>query len=259
MYHKIANFETDMNRFKLQSKPLIECSKLQRDFHFSGALASQDSLDINPNLNTLRLDDDGNSKPIEILYRRYLQLKEAWYEKQPTEFQDVFEVNTYCSEALAYVSKLETMIEGVKTMYREQWYREQYLTMSKHGFHAFLAGTHSIFVVYKFLKFLFYLYCFFIIAMSVWVFLDDNSGFKFGDPTIVFLLFGIWVALKFSELVLNTIFGKNHQQIIRDNIRKQEVPDSALSAHLLTIAQDTKKLRDDIDFFQQQWIKKLGG
>lgn len=156
MYHKIANFETDMNRFKLQSKPLTECSKLQRDFYLSGALASQDSLDINPNLNTLRLDDDGNSKPIEILYRRYLQLKEAWYEKQPTEFQDVFEVNTYCSEALAYVSRLETMIEGVKMMYREQ-----YLTMSKHGFHAFLAGTHSIFVIYEFFKyiFLFDFYC----------------------------------------------------------------------------------------------------
>lgn len=75
----------------------------------------------------------------------------------------------------------------------------------------------------------------------------------------VFLLFGIWVVLKFSELVLDAIFGKNHRQIITDNIRKQEVPDSALSAHLLTIFQDTKKLRDDIEFFQQQWVKKLGG
>lgn len=242
-----------MNRFKLHNS-LRDCSELQRDFHFSGAMAGQESLNTNPNLSTLRLDDDGESRPIEILYRRYWQLKKAWYEKQPTEFQDVFEVNTYCSEALAYVSKLETMIEGVKTMYREQWYREQFWTVSKHGFHALLAGTHSIFVIYKFLKFLFYLYCFFIIAMGVWGFLND------GDLLLLlFLLFGIWVVLKFSELVLDNIFGKNHRQIIKDNIRKQEVPDSALSAHLLTVAQDTKKLRDDIEFFQQQWIKKLGG
>lgn len=241
-----------MNRFKLHNS--LDRSELQRNFHFSGALASQENLNTDPNLSTWIVDDDGKSRPIEILYRRYFQLKKAWYEKQPTEFQDIFEVNTYCSEALAYVSRLETMIEGVKTMYREQWYREQFWTMSKHGFHALLAGTHSIFVVYKFLKFLFYLYCFFIIAMGVLGFLDYGVLLLY-----VFLLFGIWVVLKFSELVLDNIFGKNHCQIIKDNIRKQEVPDSALSAHLLTIAQDTKKLRDDIEFFQQQWIKKLGG
>lgn len=247
-----------MNRFKLlQSKPLTECSKLQRDFYFSGALASPDSLDINPNLNTLRLDD-GNAKPIEVLYRRYLQLKEAWYEKQPTEFQDVFEVNTYCSEALAYVSKLETMIEGVKTMYREQWYREQYLTMSKHGFHAFLAGTHSIFVIYEFFKYIFYLIFIVIIGLAVWGYLETKT---ISDNILEFLakFFYIAIGIAIMEVVLHTIFGKNHQQIIRDNIKRQEVPESALSAHLLTIAKDAKKLRDDIDFFQQQWIKKLGG
>lgn len=242
-----------MNRFKWHDL-FRDFSKLQLNFHFSGALAGPESLNTDPNLSTWIVDDDGKSRPIEILYRRYFQLKKAWYEKQPTEFQDIFEVNTYCSEALAYVSRLETMIEGVKTMYREQWYREQFWTMSKHGFHALLAGTHSIFVVYKFLKFLFYLYCFFIIAMGVLGFLDYGVLLLY-----VFLLFGIWVVLKFSELVLDNIFGKNHCQIIKDNIRKQEVPDSALSAHLLTIAQDAKKLRDDIEFFQQQWIKKLGG
>lgn len=242
-----------MNRFKWHNL-FRDCSKLQLNFHFSGALAGQKNLNTDPNLSTWIVDDDGKSRPIEILHRRYFQLKKAWYEKQPTEFQDVFEVNTYCSEALAYVSRLETMIEGVKTMYREQWYREQFWTMSKHGFHALLAGTHSIFVVYKFLKFLFYLYCFFIIAMGVLGFIDGGVLLLY-----VFLLFGIWVVLKFSELVLDAIFGKNHCQIIKDNIRKQEVPDSALSAHLLTIAQDTEKLRDDIEFFQQQWIKKLGG
>lgn len=241
-----------MNKFKWHNS--LDRSELQRNFHFSGALAGPESLNADPNLSTWIVDDDGKSRPIEILYRRYFQLKRAWYEKQPTEFQDVFEVNTYCSEALAYVSRLETMIEGVKTMYREQWYREQFWTMSKHGFHALLAGTHSIFVVYKFLKFLFYLYCFFIIAMGVLGFLDGGVLLLY-----VFLLFGIWVVLKFSELVLDAIFGKNHRQIITDNIRKQEVPDSALSAHLLTIFQDTKKLRDDIEFFQQQWVKKLGG
>lgn len=236
-----------MNKFKWHNS--LDRSELQRNFHFSGALAGPESLNTDPNLSTWIVDDDGKSRPIEILYRRYFQLKRAWYEKQPTEFQDVFEVNTYCSEALAYVSRLETMIEGVKTMYREQFW-----TMSKHGFHALLAGTHSIFVVYKFLKFLFYLYCFFIIAMGVLGFLDGGVLLLY-----VFLLFGIWVVLKFSELVLDAIFGKNHRQIITDNIRKQEVPDSALSAHLLTIFQDTKKLRDDIEFFQQQWVKKLGG
>lgn len=190
-----------MNRFKLHNS--LDRSELQRNFHFSGALAGPESLNTDPNLSTWIVDDDGKSRPIEILYRRYFQLKEAWYEKQPTEFQDVFEVNTYCSEALAYVSKLETMIEGVKTMYREQWYREQFWTMSKHGFHALLAGTHSIFVVYRFLKFLFYLYCFFIIAMGVLGFLDYGVLLLY-----VFLLFGIWVVLKFSELVLDNIFGK---------------------------------------------------
>lgn len=92
--------------------------------------------------------------------------------------------------------------------------------------------------------------------MCIWVILDDDIGFN-EYPTRIFVLLGIWIVLKVSEFVLNTIFGKNHQQIIRDNIRKQEVPDSTLSAHLLTIVQDTKKLRDDIEFFQRQWEYKL--
>lgn len=247
-----------MNRFKLHNS-LRDCSKLQRDFHFSGALAGEESLVVDPNLSTMRLDDDGSSKPIEILYRRYMQLKDAWYEKQPTKFQDIFEVNTYCSEALAYVSKLETMIEGVKTMYREQWYREQYWTMSKHGFHAILAGTHSIFILYKILKIFFYLVLIVVIGVMAWDYFEGgktplNSEIEFLVKYFL-LAFGIVI----MEVILHAIFGKNHQQIIRDNIKKQAVPDSAFSTHLLTIAQDTKKLRDDIDFFQQQWIKKLGG
>ena len=247
-----------MNRFKLHNL-LRDCSELQREFHFSGALAGQESLNTDPNSSTLRLDDNGNSRPIEILYRRYFQLKKAWYEKQPTEFQDVFEVNTYCSEALAYVSKLETMIEGVITMYREQWYREQFWTMSKHGFHALLAGTHSIFIIYGFLKTSFYAFLFIIVAIYIYVAMTkENFDLSNSEIELFLKLGGIWMLIVFAEAILDKIFGENHRQIIKDNIRKQEVPDSALSAHLLTIAQDAKKLRDDIEFFQQQWIKKLG-
>lgn len=241
-----------MNRFKLRNS-LRDCSKLQLDFHFSGALAGQDSVNTNPNLSTMRLDDDGYSQPIEILYRRYLQLKDAWYEKQPTEFKDVFEVNTYCSEALAYVSKLETMIEGVKTMYREQWYREQYLTMSKHGFHALLAGTHSIFVLYKILKGFFYLVLSVAIGLMGWIYLENGKTLSDSEMEFLAKCFFIYVGVVIMEALLFAIFGKNHQQIIKDKIRQSNVPDSCYSTHLLTIIKDTKKLRDDIDFFQKQW------
>lgn len=245
-----------MNRFKWQDKSLDECSKLQRDFVIvSNDLTSTAILNANPEV---KFGSYGG-KPIDILNRRYLQLKEAWYEKQPTEFKDIFEVNTYCSEALAYVSKLETMIEDIKNMYREHWYREQYFTMSKHGFHAFLAGTHSIFILYKILKIFFYLVFIVVIGVMAWDYLE--IGKTPSDSGIEFLVkcFLIAFGIAIIEVILHAIFGKNHQQIIRDNIKKQAVPDSAFSTHLLTIAQDTKKLRDDIDFFQQQWIKKLGG
>lgn len=248
-----------MNRFKLENKPFFECSKLQQDFMLSNVLVGESSKNLDPNKDMLEGDSSGKSKPIDILYRRYIQLKDAWHNKQPADFKDVFELNTYCSEAFAYVSKLETMMEGVKTMYREQWYREQYWTMSKHGFHALLAGTHSIFIIYGFLKTLFYAFLFIVVAVYIYVAMTKEN-FNLSDSEIkLFLkLGGIWMLIVFVEGVLDKIFGENHRQIIKDNIRKQEVPDSALSAHLLTIAQDTKKLRDDIDFFQQQWIKRLG-
>lgn len=97
-----------------------------------------------------------------------------------------------------------------------------------------------------------------IIGLTVWGYLETKT---ISDNNLEFLakFFCIAIGIAIMEVVLHTIFGKNHQQIIQDNIKKQEVPESALSAHLLTIAQDAKKLRDDIDFFQQQWIKKLGG
>lgn len=248
-----------MNRFKESDATISNWSSIQRDFYFSSVLAGEKSKQLNPNVNKLKVDNNGEEAPISILHRRYLQLRDTWYNDQPNNFKDVFEVNTYCSEASAYVSKLETMIEGVKTMYREQWYREQYWTMSKHGFHALLAGTHSIFVLYKILKWLFYIVFIVTVGLMVWDYLD--VGKKLSHSDVEFLVSGFLIAfgIAIMEVILHTIFGKNHQQIIRDNIKKQAVPDSAFSTHLLTITQDTKKLRDDIDFFQQQWIKKLGG
>lgn len=245
-----------MNRFKWQNKSLDECSKLQRDFVVVlKDLSGKEILNANPEV---KFGSYGG-RPIDILQRRYEQLRDVWCEKQPTEFQDIFEVNSYCSEAFAYVSKLETMIESVKMIYREHWYREQYKAVSKHGFHALLAGTHSIFVLYKILKGFFYLIFIVTIGLMGWDYLETGTTPSNSDMEFLAKCFLIAFGAFVMEVALHTIFGKNHQQIIRDNIKKQEVPDSALSAHLLTIAQDTKKLRDDIEFFQQQWIKKLGG
>ena len=69
-----------MNRFKWHNL-FRDCSQLQLNFHFSGALAGQKNLNTDPNLSTWIVDDDGKSRPIEILHRRYFQLKKAWYEK----------------------------------------------------------------------------------------------------------------------------------------------------------------------------------
>lgn len=61
-----------MDRFKLENKPFFECSKLQQDFMLSNVLVGESSKNINPNTDMLEGDSNGKSKPIDILYRRYI-------------------------------------------------------------------------------------------------------------------------------------------------------------------------------------------
>lgn len=243
-----------MNRFKTSTNSFLE-----NEFWHATLLLNEKYKTINPH--TEKIDAESGirkegSLPLEIVNRRYQQLRDAWHENQPTNFQNIFEVNTYCSEALSYVTKLERLLEGVKTMYREHWYREQYKTVSKHGFHALLAGTHSIFVLYWFVRAILFLVFFVAIGFAGLHYID-NGYFSKSDMGFLVTMFCIIIGLKTMEFILYTVFGKNHQQIIKDKIRQSDVMEGCYPTHLITISQEAKKLRDDIEFFQRQWEYKL--
>ncbi|STZ08978.1 Uncharacterised protein [Moraxella caprae] len=186
------------------------------------------------------------SYPSQVLSDQSLHLKDAWYKKQPNDFTDTFELNAYCTKALSYVAELEKTLSTIKIMYENKWCLKQYKKESKHGFHAILAGTHSIFTIYKIFRKIFNFLFLISFVLLIANFFDMFAGFLI-----------TWIILKIIEFSLENIVGRNHRNIIKDNIRRRGIPDTCYPAHIFATTKEIKQLKDDIELFQQRWAEKL--